>query len=157
MMAASNGSGPHGRGGTRRALRGRAFLSAPTVRRAMKRRRPFGSFALFCVILIGSATSTSQAQEEAAAPRDVAHSPQVVFVTGDDEYGSEVSMPMVAAILEKHHGMKATVLYAEDDKGQRDRHGNHIPGLEALRTADLAVFFMRYRQLPDDELREIVD
>ena len=89
--------------------------------------------------------------ETAAAP------PHVVFVTGDNEYGSEISMPMIAAILEKHHGMKTTVLYSEDETGQRNRDGNSIPGLEALRTADLAVFFLRYRQLPDEQLQEIVD
>jgi type 1 glutamine amidotransferase len=123
----------------------------------MKRRRPFGLFALFSAMLAGVAATPSSAEEKPAPPRDVAHSTQVVFVTGDDEYGSEISMPMIAAILEQRHGMKATVLYAEDDQGQRDRHGNHIPGLEALRTADAAVFFMRYRQLPDDQLREIVE
>jgi type 1 glutamine amidotransferase len=83
--------------------------------------------------------------------------PHIVFVTGDDEYGSEVSMPMVAKILEKRHGMKTTVLYAENEKGERDRHGHSIPGLEALDTADLAVIFMRWRALPDDQLQKITD
>ncbi|MCC6494376.1 MAG: ThuA domain-containing protein [Pirellulales bacterium] len=93
---------------------------------------------------------------EGPAAGDAAHGPHIVFVTGDDEYGSEISMPMIAKILEAHHGMRATVLYAVGEDGQPDRHGNSIPGLEALRTADAAVFFMRFRQLPQGQLDEIV-
>lgn len=66
-------------------------------------------------------------------------------------------MPMLAAILEKNYGVKTTVLYAENDKGERDRHANNIPGLEALRDADLAVFYMRFRQLPQEQLDEILN
>lgn len=99
--------------------------------------------------------------EDDDAPSSVAASdakapPHIVFVTGDDEYGSELSMPMLARILETHHGMKTTVLYAVDDAGQRDRHGNSIPGLKALRSADAAVFFMRFRKLPQEQLDEII-
>ena len=84
--------------------------------------------------------------------------PHVVFVTGDCEYRSEVSMPMIARILEERHGMKCTVLYAvntETGERQPKFYGN-IPGLEALDTADLAVFFMRYRALPDDQFNRIL-
>lgn len=85
-----------------------------------------------------------------------AESPRVVFVTGDDEYASELSMPMMALILSNHHGMTPTVLYAVNDKGERDPHGNSIPGLETLRTADVAVFFLRFRALPQEQLDEII-
>jgi type 1 glutamine amidotransferase len=85
-----------------------------------------------------------------------ADAPHVVFVTGDDEYGSEVSMPMIAKILEAHHGMKTTVLYATNEKGEHDRHANNIPGLDALKTADSAVFFMRWRALPQGQLDAII-
>jgi type 1 glutamine amidotransferase len=33
---------------------------------------------------------------------------------------------------------------------------DNLPGLEALETADLAVFFIRYRFLPDDQLQKIL-
>jgi len=85
-----------------------------------------------------------------------AAAPHVVFVTGDNEYHSEISMPMIAKILSDRHGMKTTVLYSENEQGQRDRDGNFIPGLEALRTADAAVFFMRFRALPQEQLNEIL-
>lgn len=84
--------------------------------------------------------------------------PHVVFVTGDCEYRSEVSMPMLASILEESHGFRCTVLYATAPDGTKDpKHRQSIPGLEALRDADLAVFFMRFRALPDTQLKEILD
>ena len=79
----------------------------------------------------------------------------VVFVTGDDEYGSEVSMPMIASILERQPGFRATVLKSVNEKGERDRHGHSIPGLRSLRDADAAVFFMRFRALPRAQVEEI--
>ena len=44
-----------------------------------------------------------------SAPAAIARGPHVVFVTGDDEYRSEITMPMIAAILEKRHGMRTSV------------------------------------------------
>jgi type 1 glutamine amidotransferase len=94
-----------------------------------------------------------------SAPGQAPAAPHVVFVTGDCEYRSEITMPMIAKILETHHGMKCTICYAVDEKtGEiRPKHLTNIRGLEALRTADLAVFFIRYRQLPDDQLKLILD
>jgi type 1 glutamine amidotransferase len=85
--------------------------------------------------------------------------PHIVFVTGDCEYRSEISMPMIAKILEAKHGMKCTICYATDEKTGKitPKHLTNIKGLEALKTADLAVFFMRFRQLPDDQLKMILD
>ena len=77
----------------------------------------------------------------------------VVFVTGDDEYRSEYSMPMIARILEVRHGLKTSIAYARPTPQTKD----NIEGLEALRTADLAVFFLRWRQLPDHQMRLILD
>ena len=85
------------------------------------------------------------------------HQKHVVFVTGDDEYGSEVSMPMIASILEQKPGFRVTVLKAVDDEGRWSRSGQSIPGLRALRKADAAVFFMRFRALPDQQVTEIED
>jgi type 1 glutamine amidotransferase len=78
--------------------------------------------------------------------------PHVVFVTGDDEYRSEISMPMIAKILETRHGLRTTVAFAKPTPQTKD----HIEGLEALETADLMVMFTRYRALPDAELNRIL-
>jgi len=77
----------------------------------------------------------------------------VVFVTGDDEYRSEYSMPMIARILDAKHGMKTSVAYARPTP----QTNNNIEGLEALKTADLAVIYLRWRELPEDQLKMILD
>ena len=41
----------------------------------------------------------------------------VVLLSGDEEYRSEESMPMLAKILSQRHGFKATVLFALDADG----------------------------------------
>ncbi len=111
---------------------------------------------LFTVTLSLAAFALPPAQpaDKAAEPKK----PHVVLVTGDCEYRSEISMPMIAKILEVKHGMKCTVCYATDDKGEiKPKHLTNIKGLEALKTADLAVFYIRYRQLPDDQLKLITE
>ena len=83
----------------------------------------------------------------------------IVLIAGDDEYRSEEVMPPLAKILATHHGFKCTVLFAinretgEIDPGTLD----NIPGLEALRTADLLIIFARFRELPDEQMKYIVD
>jgi type 1 glutamine amidotransferase len=77
--------------------------------------------------------------------------PRVVFVTGDHEYSSEETMPILAAALEKRYGMLTTVLKAYPDENAEE----NIPGLEALDRADLAVFFLRWRRLPKDQVEHI--
>ena len=88
----------------------------------------------------------------AQAPATPTRVPHVAFVTGDDEYRSEISMPMIAAILEKRHGLRTSVASAQPIPQVKD----HIQGLEALETADLMVMFTRYRALPDAELNRIL-
>lgn len=75
----------------------------------------------------------------------------VVFVTGDHEYSSEETMPLIAAELERHYGMQTTVLKSSPDENAEE----NIPGLEALDKADAAVFFLRWRRLPAAQLEHI--
>ncbi len=82
--------------------------------------------------------------------------PHVVFVTGDHEYSSERTMPILAAALEKNFGMRTTVLQARNEKGDLDEsYEKNIPGLDALAKADLAIFYLRWRQLPADQVEKI--
>lgn len=85
--------------------------------------------------------------------------PRVVLIAGDQEYRSEESIPALAKILENRHGFRCTVLYSTNRKtGAIDPSTmDNIPGLEALRTADLMVLFTRYLELPDDQMKEIID
>src|SRR2546425_9459124 len=82
----------------------------------------------------------------------------VVLISGDEEYRSEEALPQLAKILAKHHGFKCTVLFAVDPKdGTINPNVSNIPGLEALKTADLMVIFLRFRDLPDDQMKHVVD
>lgn len=83
----------------------------------------------------------------------------IVFITGDEEYRSEESMPAMARILAERHGFKCTVLFAINPRtGEIDPPvENNIPGLDALQTADLMVCFLRFRHLPDSQMAKFVD
>ena len=83
----------------------------------------------------------------------------IVFVTGDEEYRSEESMPQLAKILAMHHGFKCTVLFAiNKETGKIDPQTvDNIPGLEVLQNADLMVLFLRFRELPDKQMKYIID
>jgi type 1 glutamine amidotransferase len=82
----------------------------------------------------------------------------VVLISGDEEYRSEEALPQLAKILSRRHGFKCTVLFAigEDGTIDPDRSDN-IPGLQALRSADLMIIATRFRNLPDDQMKEVVD
>lgn len=84
---------------------------------------------------------------------------RVVLIAGDDEYRSEESMPLLAHILAERHGFDCTVLFATDPQTGAVDHGrkDNIPGLEALRHADLLVLFTRFRCLPDARMKYIAD
>jgi len=77
--------------------------------------------------------------------------PHIVFVTGDHEYSSEGTMPALAKILERDYGFKTTVLLAHPDENAEE----NIPGLEKLKDADMAVFFLRWRRLPAEQMQHI--
>lgn len=83
----------------------------------------------------------------------------IVLVSGDEEYRSEESLPMLGKILAKRHGFRCTVLFAVDPETgviDPDNQGN-IPGLQALESADLMIVHTRFRDLPDEQMRHIDD
>src|SRR5262249_14723660 len=63
----------------------------------------------------------------------------IVLISGDEEYRSEEALPQLAKILAKQHGFQCTVLFAIDPTTGfiNPNVNNNIPGLEALKTADL--------------------
>jgi hypothetical protein len=112
---------------------------------------------LACLLLDGRASAEPWAVFEGGeGPGKGKH---IVFVTGDEEYRSEDSMPVLAKILAVHHGFKCTVLFAiNKETGEIDPQTvDNIPGLEALKTADLMVLFTRFRELPDEQMKYIID
>ena len=87
------------------------------------------------------------------------HGRHIVLVAGDQEYRSEESVPALARMLAERQGFRCTVLFPiHPQTGQIDASvtGN-LPGPEALRRADLMVLFLRWLELPDAQMKEIVD
>ena len=68
-------------------------------------------------------------------------------------------MPQLAKILAVHQGFKCTVLFAiNKETGEIDPQTvDNIPGLKALKKADLMVLFLRFRELPDEQMKYIID
>ena len=85
----------------------------------------------------------------------IGHGKRVVLISGDEEYRSEEAMPMLGKLLAVRHGFKCTVLFAinkqtsEIDPNTTD----NIPGLQALNASDLMIVFLRYRDLPDEQMK----
>jgi hypothetical protein len=84
---------------------------------------------------------------------------RVVLVSGDEEYRSEETLVQLAKILAEHHGFDCKVLFAIDknDGTINPNQTDNIPGLEALRDADLMILFTRFRNLPDEQMRHVVE
>ncbi len=88
------------------------------------------------------------------AKTGTANGKKVVLVSGDEEYRSEETCPMLAKILSQKFGYDCTVLFAiNPDGGYIDsNYQKNIPGTESLNTADLLIIGTRFRQLPDAQL-----
>ena len=89
----------------------------------------------------------------------LANGKKIVLVSGDEEYRSEESCPMLGKILSQRHGFDCTVLFAiNPETGLVDPNfRKNIPGLEALAKADLMIIGTRFRELPDDQYRFVGD
>lgn len=127
---------------------------------------------LASIAFVGIGRAEDEKSAEKSPPAAVAFTPlvyqggvgpgvgkHVVLVSGDEEYRSEEALPQLARILASQHGFRCTVLFSIDpatgaiDPDKRDS----LPGLDALGTADLLVLFTRFRNLPDADMRHIVE
>jgi hypothetical protein len=83
----------------------------------------------------------------------------IVLVSGDEEYRSEEGLPQLAKILSTHHGFQCTVCFAIDPKDGtiNPNEGGNIPGLESLAKADLLLMALRFRRLPDEQMKPMAD
>lgn len=109
-------------------------------------------------LLINSAVFSCLATTAAAADKPDKQPPHVVFVTGDEEYRSEESMPMLAKILKRDYGFRITVCYSLAPDGTIDPNNvASISGIEALDDADLMVLFTRFRDLTDEQFNHFLN
>lgn len=111
-------------------------------------------FSLFVISLSCQAQSSDQwlRFEGKNGPGKGKH---IVLISGDDEYRSEEGLPMMAKILAEHHGFNTTVLFAIDPATStiNPSYQHNIPGMEQLQSADLVIMLIRFRELPDEQMR----
>ena len=83
---------------------------------------------------------------------------KVLFLTGDDEYRSEESMPMIADILERETGFETVIGYSLNEKGEIDPNAaESLTHMEDLDDADLLVMFIRYRRPTKEQFQHFLD
>ncbi|MFM8218972.1 MAG: hypothetical protein ACKOJF_08605, partial [Planctomycetaceae bacterium] len=121
-------------------------------------------FARLATLLMAIGLAAGSAHAEPPALRlpggeGLGRGQHIVFVTGEEYYRSEEGMSQFAHILSRRHGFRCTFLFATDPATGfiNPNFNRNIPGLEALRDADLLVLFVRLRELPDEQLRHIAD
>jgi len=91
-------------------------------------------------------------------PAGAAKGKHVVLVSGDEEYRSEESLPMLGKILSQRHGFTCTVLFAVDPDGTINPDNNTTLGdAAALDSADVIILAVRWRNYPDDVMKHFVD
>ena len=89
----------------------------------------------------------------------LANGKHIVLISGDEEYRSEESCPMLAKILSQRHGYKCTVLFAIDKELGciNPNEISNIPHTDTLASADLMILGTRWRKLPGTQLQPILD
>ena len=86
--------------------------------------------------------------------------PHVVLISGDEEYRTEESMPMLGKILSQKHGFKCTVLFCFGPNGADYIDSNNqqgLRGLAALDSADLMIIGTRFRRPDADQAKHITN
>lgn len=81
----------------------------------------------------------------------------LVFIASDHEYRAEETCPALARILAKHHGFTCTVLFGVDQEGYIYPGASRIEGMSALDNADGLFMFTRFLDLPDQQMKPLVD
>jgi hypothetical protein len=77
----------------------------------------------------------------------------VVLLSGDEEYRSEESMPMLAKLLSERHGFTTSVLFALDEDGTiNPNNGASLSDPALLDRADLIVMALRFRHWSDETM-----
>ena len=79
-----------------------------------------------------------------------AERPRIVFISGEYEYHSKETLPPFAKELERQFELKTAFLARPENSKEQT-----IPGLEALKDADLVVLYIRRMTLPEPELAQI--
>ncbi len=101
-----------------------------------------------------SAGDTLTLKGKAGLPGNGKH---IVIVTGDEEYRSEESGPMLGKILSQKHGFDCTVLFSWSDGYIDPNNQGGIRGWDALGSADLMIIGTRFRKPSDEDAKHLTD
>ncbi|MDN5214323.1 hypothetical protein QQ020_19750 [Fulvivirgaceae bacterium BMA12] len=114
---------------------------------------------VFCLISFTLLNINAQEWITFEGKKGAGNGKHIVLISGDEEYRSEESLPMLAKILAERHGFKCTVLFAIDPAtgNINPEVNNNIPGLHFLESADLMLINTRWRKLPDDQMKYFDD
>lgn len=116
-----------------------------------------GAMFLAGVALAGEA-SVVYAPGTGAGVSGIGAGKHIVLISGDEEYRSEEACPQLGKILSQRHGFKCTVLFAiNPETGDIDPDKSNIPDTAAVAKADLVVFHLRFRDLPDEQMKPLVE
>lgn len=116
-----------------------------------------GKYSILIFLIAFACTNESSSDPVISSYHPDSDAPHIVFVTGDEEYRSEESMPMLARILANRFGFNVTVTYALTDGVIDPNRQDNIEGLDVLEDADMMVMYTRFRNLPDEQLQYILD
>ena len=72
------------------------------------------------LLLIGAAILNADPPAPVTTPPAADDRPHVVFISGDEEYRSEESLPRFAELLARDHDVRTTVLHSLDAEGRID-------------------------------------
>ena len=83
----------------------------------------------------------------------------IVLVSGDEEYRTEESMPMLAKILSQKHGFHCKVLFAWDTEGKYIDPNNQagVRGWKNLESADLMLTGTRFRRPSAEDAKHVTN
>ncbi len=132
----------------------------PTAPARGDRRFRVFHFSFFVVLALAIANlASAKDQVVYEGQRGAGQGKHIVFLSGDEEYRSEEGLPMLAKLLATRHGFKCTVLFSINPKdGTIDPNNQtNLPGMSALDSADLCVMLLRFRELPDADMKHFVD
>jgi hypothetical protein len=115
-------------------------------------------FTIFLVLFFSTVVLAEPLRYK-GVPNQPGSGKHVVLVSGDEEYRSEEAVVQLGRILAKRHGFDCTVLFAIDPaSGEIDPvNCTNIPDLDVLEAADALIVNLRFRDLPDDQMKRFDD
>ena len=113
---------------------------------------------IFAIIATGL-WSTANGQLHFEGKEGVGKGKKIVLLSGDEEYRSEETNPMLAKILSQRFGFDCSVLFSMSGDGKYIDPNNQksMVGIEELKDADLMIIGTRFRQLDDEAYSVLAD